>query len=60
MPSNDVFRFSINVGETPIAEYEREGKYFVECNLYTPVSYQQKLSEEINGELETQVINHIY
>ncbi len=55
MPSNGDFTLKILVNSKAIPEYEKNGRYYVECNLSTRISYKMRLSEHISGEIETQV-----
>ena len=55
MPSNCDFTLQVLVAGTPIPEYFKEHKYYVESNLTTPVSYMRPTVEVVQGEIETQV-----
>ena len=54
MPSDGNFAFRVLVGGRALPEYAFNGETYVESNLWTPVSYQQEVSEIVNGEKETQ------
>ncbi len=54
MPTDGNFSFSVVIAGLPVPEYEREGKVYIESNLYTPVSYQQQVKEMVYGEIEEQ------
>ncbi|XP_046561907.1 dentin sialophosphoprotein-like, partial [Haliotis rubra] len=54
MPSNKDFTMSILVGGVELPEYSKDGTCFVESNLFTPVSYNVHLEEEVQGETEAQ------
>ncbi|XP_048240710.1 sodium/potassium/calcium exchanger 1-like [Haliotis rufescens] len=54
MPSNKDFTMSILVGGVELPEYTKDGTCFVESNLFTPVSYNVHLEEEVQGETEAQ------
>ncbi|XP_067663384.1 high mobility group nucleosome-binding domain-containing protein 5-like [Haliotis asinina] len=54
MPSNKDFTMSVLVGGVELPEYTKDGMYFVESNLFTPVSYNVHLEEEVQGEMEAQ------
>ena len=54
MPSDGQFGFTILVGGTPVPEYRKDGRVFVESNLWTPFSYKQEVVEFVNGEKEVQ------
>ncbi|XP_078675075.1 uncharacterized protein LOC144912987 isoform X1 [Branchiostoma floridae x Branchiostoma belcheri] len=43
MPSNAEFGFSVLVGGHVIPEYQKDREVFVETNLYSPVSYKEKV-----------------
>ena len=55
MPSDQYFCVEILVGDCSIPEYTKNEQVYVESNLFTSVSYSQKVSEVVNGETETQV-----
>ena len=55
MPSNSDFKLEILVADTPVPDYSKDGEYFVECNLSTPVSYMHRQTDSVNGETEIQV-----
>ena len=55
MPQNQDFSIQVLVGGSPIPEYEKDGRYYVESNLATPFSYRQQSTEVIQGEVESQV-----
>lgn len=54
MPSDGHFGFVVLVGGVPVPEYDKDGRLFVESNLWTPFSYQQEVTELVNGEKEVQ------
>ena len=54
MPSDGMFAFNVLIGGYPLPEYTHEGHVYVESNLYTPFSYDQEISELVNGEKEVQ------
>ena len=54
MPSDGSFAFRVLVGNVPLPEYLQNGETYVESNLWTPYSYQQEVSEYVNGEKEVQ------
>ncbi|CAD5113620.1 DgyrCDS2783 [Dimorphilus gyrociliatus] len=56
MPSSEDFKLEILVNKQPIHEYvdNKTGKVFVESNLYSPISYLQKITEKIEGQTVTQ------
>ncbi|KAK3589956.1 hypothetical protein CHS0354_034978 [Potamilus streckersoni] len=54
MPTCADFKFSILVGGQPIPEYEKDGTYYAESNLFTPFSYRQPVEEIVGGEVERQ------
>lgn len=54
MPSDGNFAFRILVGTVPQPEYTRGDSTYVESNLWTPASYQQEVSEYVDGEKEVQ------
>jgi hypothetical protein len=58
MPSKNYFSVKLLVAGVPLPEYERNGNYYVECCLSTPVSYKSKSSTFTNGETESQVTVH--
>ena len=51
MPSDGNFGFSVLIAGLPVPEYHREGKVYVESNLWTPVSYNQRVREMAYGEV---------
>lgn len=55
MPSNDDFSLSVLVGNTVLPEYSHGGVCYVECNLFSPVSFKQRTEERVGQELEVQV-----
>lgn len=55
MPSNDDFSLSVLVGNTVLPEYSHGGVCYVECDLFTPVSFKQRTEERVGQELEVQV-----
>ena len=56
MPGNNDFKLEVLVADTPVPEYNnKNGEYFVECSLMTPVSYRVQGTDVINGEKEIQV-----
>ena len=54
MPSDSFFGFSILIAGRPVPEYLKDGRVYVESNLWTPFSYNQEMEEHVNGERETQ------
>ncbi len=54
MPSDGHFAFRVMVGSRALPEYTCNGETYVESNLWTPFSYQQEVSEIVNGEKEAQ------
>ena len=54
MPSDGMFAFHVLMGGYPVPEYTHEGQVYVESNLYTPFSYDQEVSELVDGEKEVQ------
>lgn len=54
MPSNNDFSLRVLVGGTVVDEYQMDGFHYIECNLNTPVSYNQTVTETIADEIETQ------
>ncbi|KAL3846900.1 hypothetical protein ACJMK2_017851 [Sinanodonta woodiana] len=54
MPACADFKFSILVGGQPIPEYEKDGTYYAESNLFTPFSYRQSVEEIVGEEVEKQ------
>jgi len=54
MPSDSFFGFSILIAGRPVPEYLKDGRVFVESNLWTPFSYNQETEEYVSGERETQ------
>lgn len=55
MPSNDDFSLSVLVGNTVLPEYSHGGVCYVECDLFSPVSFKQRTEERVGQELEVQV-----
>ena len=51
MPSDSNFGFSVLIAGLPVPEYHHEGKVYVESNLWTPVSYNQRVRELAYGEV---------
>ena len=51
MPSDGNFGFSVLIAGLPVPEYRHEGKVYVESNLWTPVSYNQRVRELAYGEV---------
>ena len=51
MPTDGNFGFSVLIAGLPVPEYHREGKVYVESNLWTPVSYNQRVRELAYGEV---------
>lgn len=54
MPSDGTFAFNVLLGGYPVPEYAHDGEVYVESNLYTPLSFEQEISELVNGEKEIQ------
>lgn len=54
MPTDGKFRFSVLVAGQSMPEYLKDGKVYVESDLYTPASYYQEVEEVANGERELQ------
>ncbi|MCH9631682.1 MAG: hypothetical protein S4CHLAM37_17070 [Chlamydiia bacterium] len=54
MPANGKIGFSVRIGDSDIPEYHKDGQYYVESNLFTPVSYLQEVREMVYGEIEAQ------
>ena len=54
MPTDGKFGFSVLVAGQPMPEYSKDGKVYVESDLYTPASYFQEVEEFANGEREVQ------
>lgn len=54
MPTAGDFCFSVLVGDAVLPEYNRDGVTYVESNLWTPVSYKQRVREVAYGEIEEQ------
>ena len=54
MPSDNFFGVSVLIAGRPVPEYAyaKEGRVYVESNLYTPFSYYQKTEQVVNGEVE--------
>ena len=53
MPSDGNFAFSVLIAGLPVPEYHHEGKVLIESNLWTPVSYNQRVRELAYGEVGT-------
>jgi len=51
MPSDGNFGFSVLIAGLPVPEYLQDGKVYVESNLWTPVSYNQRVREMVYGEV---------
>ena len=51
MPSDGNFGFTVLIAGLPVPEYYHEGKVYVESNLWTPVSYNQRVRELAYGEV---------
>ena len=43
--------FSVLIAGLPVPEYHQDGKVYVESNLWTPVSYNQRVREMVYGEV---------
>lgn len=54
MPSNEDFSLSVLVGNTVLPEYSHGGVCYVECDLFSPVSFKQQTEERVGQELEVQ------
>ena len=54
MPSAEHFSFSVLIGGVAVPEYYKDGKTYIESNLYTPVSYDREEREQVGDELEVQ------
>ena len=54
MPTDGKFGFSVLIAGLPVPEYLKDGRYYVESNLWTPVSYKQLVRELAYGEVEEQ------
>ena len=54
MPADGNFGFSVLIAGLPVPEYQKDGRYYVESNLWTPVSYKQRVRELAYGEVEEQ------
>ncbi len=54
MPTDGNYSFCVLIAGLPVPEYDHDGKVYIESNLWTPVSYQQRVSEMVYGELEEQ------
>ena len=54
MPSDVYFSFSVLIGSIPVPEYHKDGKIYIESNLFTPVSYEREERELTYGEMEVQ------
>ena len=48
------FKFHVLVAGLPVPEYRKGRRVLIECNLFTPVSYKQKVRELVYGEVEEQ------
>ena len=59
MPMNADFSLEVLVGGCVLPEYSKDGDHFVECCLFTPITYTQKVEEIVNGEKEKQVISEL-
>ena len=57
MPSNADFTTEILIAGVAVPEYEKDGKYFIECNLNTSLTYMDKVTEIVQGDRESQVNN---
>ena len=55
MPKTEDFRLAVLVGGVPVPEYQKDGQCYVECNLFTPYSYQSHTCETVAGGPEEQV-----
>ena len=55
MPSDGFFGFSTLIAGRPIPEYVKDGRVYVESNLWTPFSYTQQTDELVCGEREVQM-----
>ena len=56
MPSDGNFGFSVLIAGLPVPEYRQDGKVYVESNLWTPVSYTQRVREVVYGEVRRPVV----
>ena len=56
MPSDNFFGFSVLIAGRPVPEYTKDGRVYVESNLYTPFSYYQKTEQLVSGELEIESV----
>ena len=54
MPTSVSFGFSVLIAGRPVPEYVKDGRVYVESNLWTPFSYNQVTEELVNGEQEVQ------
>ena len=54
MPSDLHFSFSVLIGGVAVPEYYKDGKTYIESNLYTPFSYDREEREQVGDELEVQ------
>ena len=54
MPSNGRISVSVQIGNNAVPEYYKDGIYYVECDLFTPYSYDQEVRELAYGEIEIQ------
>jgi hypothetical protein len=60
MPSNTDFSVSVLVGSTVLPEYLHNGVNYVECDLFSPVSFKQRTEERVGDEIEMQVSRDKY
>ena len=51
MPGDGNFKFAVLIAGLPVPEYYHDGKIYVESNLWTPVSYNQRVREMAYGEV---------
>ena len=56
MPSDDFFGLSVLIAGRPVPEYAKDGRVYVESNLYTPFSYSHKTEQLVNGETEIESV----
>ena len=54
MPSNGRISLSVQIGNIAVPEYHKDGIHYVECDLFTPYSYDQEVRELAYGEIEIQ------
>ena len=54
MPTDGNFGFCVLISGLPVPEYHKDGKIYIESNLWTPVSYNQRVREIVYGEAEEQ------